>query len=58
MNPEMAERLFEAHPYGELMLVDEAGHGQAMYYDPDSYFKKVFAFTERYLDQGAVITEQ
>ncbi|MBR5091431.1 MAG: alpha/beta hydrolase [Ruminiclostridium sp.] len=46
--PEMAERLYEAHPNGELLLVDEAAHGQAMYYSPDEYFTAVFGFIDRY----------
>ncbi len=50
VNPDMAERLFKAHPDGELFFVEEAGHGQSLYYDPDTYFEKVFAFTDRYFD--------
>ena len=48
VEPEMAERLYEAHPNGELLMIDEAAHGQAMYYAPELYFKTVFAFIDKY----------
>ena len=48
--PEMAERLFAAHPNGEIMLIDEAAHGQAMYLAPDTYFNAVFGFIDKYSD--------
>ena len=50
VEPEMAERLFAAHPNGKLLLIEDAAHGQAMYYAPDTYFDAVFAFIEKYLD--------
>lgn len=46
--PEMAEQLYTAHPNGELLMIDEAAHGQAMYYAPDLYFKTVFDFIDKY----------
>jgi alpha-beta hydrolase superfamily lysophospholipase len=48
VEPEMAERLYEAHPNGDLLMIDEAAHGQAMYYAPELYFKTVFAFIDKY----------
>jgi len=52
--PEMAERLFAAHPNGELLMTDEAAHGQAMYLDPDTYFNAVFDFIDRSLEDRGV----
>ena len=40
----MAEKLYEAHPNGKLILIEGAEHGQAMYIDPETYFDSVFAF--------------
>ncbi len=48
VRPHMAEKLYAAHPNGELMLVDEAEHGQSMYIAPDAYFDKVFGFIGKY----------
>ena len=48
VNPEMAEQLYNAHPNGELLMIDEAAHGQAMYYAPERYFKTVFEFIDKY----------
>lgn len=48
--PEMAEQLYAAHPNGELLLIDDAAHGQAMYYQPEQYFQTVFGFIDRYTD--------
>ena len=48
--PEMAERLYAAHPNGELLMIDEAAHGQAMYFAPDTYFDAVFRFIDKYVD--------
>ena len=50
VDPQMAEQLFAAHPNGDLLLIENAAHGQAMYYAPDTYFRAVFAFLDRYLD--------
>lgn len=47
--PEMAQRLYDAHPNGELLYIEKAEHGQAVYYDPDTYFDAVFAFIDRYI---------
>lgn len=46
----MVYPLFEACP-GEkdLYVVDGAGHGQALAFDPDAYFERVFAFVEAHL---------
>ena len=51
VSPEMAQRLYEAHPNGELLYIEEAAHGQAVYYDPDTYFNAVFAFIGKYTGQ-------
>jgi len=32
----------------ELYVAEGAGHGQAMYIDPDEYFNRVFTFLEKY----------
>ncbi|MBO6303137.1 MAG: alpha/beta fold hydrolase [Ruminiclostridium sp.] len=48
--PEMTERLYAAHPNGELLLIDDAAHGQAMYFAPDTYFAAVFSFIDRYIE--------
>ncbi len=48
VNPEMAEQLYKAHPNGELLMIDEAAHGQAMYYAPERYFRTVFEFIDKY----------
>lgn len=47
--PEMAQRLYDAHPNGELLYIEEAAHGQSVYYDPDTYFSAVFAFIDKYI---------
>ena len=44
VKPYMAEKLYEAHPNGKLILIEGAEHGQAMYIDPEKYFDSVFAF--------------
>ena len=44
VKPYMAEKLYEAHPNGKLILIEGAEHGQAMYIDPETYFDSVFAF--------------
>lgn len=48
--PEMSERLYAAHPNGELLMIDDAAHGQAMYFAPDTYFMSVFGFIDRYIE--------
>jgi fermentation-respiration switch protein FrsA (DUF1100 family) len=50
VKPYMAEKLYAAHPNGELEFVDGAEHGQAMYFDPQSYFDSVFAFIGKYIN--------
>lgn len=32
-----------------IMVVENAGHGQAYYYDPDAYEQTVFAFLDTIL---------
>lgn len=48
--PEMAERLYAAHPNGEILMIDEAAHGQAMYFAPDTYWNEVFGFIDKYIE--------
>ncbi|MBQ3842775.1 MAG: alpha/beta hydrolase [Ruminiclostridium sp.] len=48
--PEMAERLYAAHPDGEILMIDEAAHGQAMYFAPDTYWNEVFGFIDKYIE--------
>ena len=50
VDPQMAEQLYSAHPNGELLMIDDAAHGQVMYYAPQRYFKTVFAFIDKYTD--------
>ena len=47
--PEMAQRLYDAHPNGELLYIEEAAHGQSVYYDPDTYFARVSEFIDKYI---------
>lgn len=51
VHTDMVYELYYACPTDkELYVVEGAGHGQAMYYDPDTYFDKVFNFIEKYVD--------
>lgn len=44
---EMIYELYDACPTEkDMMIVEEAGHGQAFYYEPDAYEEKVFGFIE------------
>ncbi|MCR4781080.1 MAG: alpha/beta hydrolase [Ruminiclostridium sp.] len=52
--PYMAEKLYAAHPDGELIMTDGAEHGQAMYIEPESYFDSVFGFIERYFSRETI----
>ncbi len=45
VNTNMVYRLYDACPtQKDLMVVEGAGHGQALYLDPETYFNKVFGF--------------
>ena len=45
VNTNMVYSLYEACPTRkDLLVVEGAGHGQALYLDPDTYFDKVFGF--------------
>ncbi|MBQ9382868.1 MAG: alpha/beta fold hydrolase [Ruminiclostridium sp.] len=47
VHTEMAYRLHEVCPTDkELYVAEGAGHGGAVYVDPDAYFGKIFAFLE------------
>lgn len=51
VHTDMVYELYDACPTDkELYVVEGAGHGQAMYYDPDTYFDKVFNFIGKYVD--------
>ncbi len=47
--PYMAEALHAAHPDSELLFVDDAEHGQAMYIDPEGYFEAVYGFIGKHI---------
>jgi fermentation-respiration switch protein FrsA (DUF1100 family) len=50
VHADMVYPLYEACPTEkEIYVVQGAGHGQAMYLDPDTYFSKVFTFLNRYI---------
>ncbi len=47
VNTEMVFSLYDACPTKkDLLVVDGAGHGQALYLNPDLYFGKVFSFID------------
>lgn len=47
---EMVYRLYDACPSDkELYVVDGAGHGQALSFDPDDYFDRVFRFIDAHV---------
>ncbi len=51
VHTDMVYELYDVCPTDkELYVVEGAGHGQAMYYDPDTYFDKVFSFIGKYVD--------
>ncbi len=51
VHTDMVYELYDACPTDkELYVVEGAGHGQAMYYDPDTYFDKIFNFIGKYID--------
>ncbi len=51
VHTEMVYELYEACPTAkELYVVEGAGHGQAMYMDPDLYFDKIFSFLDQFVD--------
>ena len=48
VHTEMVYRLYDACPTDkELFIAEGAGHGQALYLDPEAYFNCVFSFLER-----------
>lgn len=50
VHTEMVYKLYEACPtQKDIMVVDDAGHGQAYYYAPEAYEAKVFSFLEQIL---------
>ncbi|WP_051204932.1 alpha/beta hydrolase [Butyrivibrio sp. VCD2006] len=47
VNADMVYELYDACPtQKDIYVVEGAGHGQAMYLDPDLYFEKVFNFID------------
>ncbi|MCR5100228.1 MAG: alpha/beta hydrolase [Butyrivibrio sp.] len=51
VHTDMVYELYNACPTDkEIYVVEGAGHGQAMYLDPETYFGKVFAFIGNYVD--------
>ncbi len=51
VHTDMVYELYEACPTEkDLYVVEGAGHGQAMYYDPELYFEKIFGFLAKYVD--------
>ena len=42
---DMVYKLYDACPtQKELYIVENAGHAESFYFDPDAYFEKVFSF--------------
>lgn len=49
VHTDMVYELYDACPTEkDLYVAEGAGHGQAMYIDPDEYFNRVFTFLEKY----------
>ncbi len=49
VHTDMVYKLYDACPTEkELLIMEDAAHGQSLYRDPDRYFDTVFAFLSRY----------
>ncbi|MBO6015656.1 MAG: alpha/beta hydrolase [Lachnospiraceae bacterium] len=52
VHTDMVYELYDACPTEkELYVAQGAGHGQAIYLDPQLYFDKIFAFLDRYMGE-------
>ena len=50
IHTDMVYKLYDACPTEkELLVVEDAAHGQALYRDPDRYFDTVFGFLDKYM---------
>lgn len=50
VHTDMVYELYDACPtHKELYVVEGAGHGQAMYLDPETYFSRIFTFLSAYV---------
>lgn len=56
VHTEMVYALYDACPTEkELFIAEGAGHGQALYLDPEAYFDCVFSFLERAAENDGVL---
>ncbi len=50
VHTDMVYRLYDACPTEkELLIIEDAAHGQALYRDPERYFDTVFVFLDKYI---------
>lgn len=51
VHTEMVYRLYDICPTEkDIMVVENAGHGQSYYYEPKEYTEKIFDFLKKYVD--------